>query len=651
MTAPTGAYAIDHTTPVGHGTVTLTAGTSFAIVGTDGAIAPIGGQGFYADDTRLISELAIRFDGAPLRVVEIGCADAELQVVGTVGDPTAPTLLVELVYNLADVLTLVLAIENLTAAACDLSIDLHISTDFADLFEVKRNVRPRGGLVAFGAVEEDLVLRYHNRGFRRGVKINVDRHDDVLRDGVHLTEHLGARATSTVTITATPMRSVHHSDIPAAADQQRRWLARVPEVPSTIPERIWHRSWSDLGTLLMRDAHEPHPMIIAAGSPWFMALFGRDSLITSLETLPYRTDLALGVLRALAARQGRRDDPVTLEQPGRIPHEVRRGEAVQRPDGWGATFYGTVDATPLFVYTLAAAWRAGADPEIIGTLLPAAELAVDWILGPGDLDGDGFVDYPGTIHGQAGLANQGWKDSDDAIRHPDGTVAQGPIATIEVQAYCHAALLALADLRDAFRAGDPAPLRERAAALSAAIDEKFWLDDEDCYAIALDGDGQPVRTVASNAGHMLFTTTAPPDRAARLARRLMADDMFTGFGIRTLNAANGGYNPLSYHCGSVWPHDTAIIAAGMLRYGLAEGHTLTAALFDAADHRGRLPELFGGFDRARRGRPMPYPTSCSPQAWAAGAPLLLAAEHAAVGAVASPRAAPASPGSRPAAWR
>jgi hypothetical protein len=625
MTDQSSSYGIERSTPSERATVTLSAGTVFAIVGIDGCIRADGAQGFYADDTRLISELWFRVDDGPLRVVESRTADRGLCVAGTVGDPTSPYLLVDLAFRLDERLTVALGLENLTAAARDVTVDLHVTTDFADVFEVKRGVRARGGLVTFGAEDEDLVLRYQNRDFRRGVKIEVDRPDEVLRDGIHVVQRLGPRATATVTATASPVRGEHHDDTPFGPESQTEWLGAVPSAPDCIPAHIWDRSWRDICTLLMRDALEPHPLIVAAGSPWFMALFGRDSLIASLETLPYRTDLAMGVLHALAARQGRGVDATTLEEPGRLPHEVRRGEVVQRPDGWGAIFYGTVDATPLFVMTLAEAWRRGADADAVAALLPAAERAVEWILGPGDPDGDGFVEYPGTVHGQAGLANQAWKDSDDAIRHPDGTLATGPIAAVEVQGYAHAALAALAELREVCGTGDPAPLVQRAGDLQAAIEAQFWLDDEDCYALALDGDKRPVRAVSSNAGHLLFTGTATGDRAARLVRRLMADDMFTGFGLRTLSASNAGYNPLSYHCGSVWPHDTALVAAGMLRQGFDEGVTLTQALLDAADDRGRLPELFGGFARSRRPRPLPYPTSCSPQAWAAGAPLLLAA--------------------------
>jgi glycogen debranching enzyme len=389
---------------------------------------------------------------------------------------------------------------------------------------------------------------------------------------------------------------------------------------------VWRRSSDDLGSLLMVDPDDPHRTIIAAGSPWFMALFGRDSLISSWQALVLDSSLAMSTLRALAARQGRAHRPETAEQPGRILHEVRGGEAVRTAQGWGEVYYGSVDATPLFVMTLEQAWRWGAPHDDVRALLTAAEGAVEWMIGPGDPDQDGFVEYAARTAPRPGLTNQAWKDSDDAVRHPDGTLAVGPITMVEVQGYCDAALRAMATLRDAFDTGDPAPLLARADALRDAIEDRFWVEDDDCYALALDGDERPVRSVSTNAGHLLWTGTASPEHAERLATRLLERDVFTGFGLRTLSSTNPGYNPLSYHCGSVWPHDTAIVAAGMLRYGLIDqGSAVAAALLDAAGcGDGRLPELFGGFAREEFDEPVPYPVACQPQAWSAGSiPFLL----------------------------
>ena len=624
--SPTG-YGFDVAVPVAdHDTVTLSTGTSFLIATTDGSIRPGGVQGYYVADTRLLNMLRLSIDGEMPRVLSTHQGGTALRVTGAIGDPVAPHLLVVQEIQLSDELMLTLDIENLTSDDRDVSVELAVNADFADLFDVKRGVPPRGGLVTYGALDDDLIFRYQNEGFRRGIRIHIDEPDVVLRDGIGITQRIAGHERITVHATATPVLTQRERPVGSARLHQQ-WLAGEPaSAPESVPERIWHRSWDDLGTLMMVDPIDTDRTIVAAGSPWFMALFGRDSLITSWGTLPYRTDLALGVLDALAARQGAHDDDTTLEQPGRIPHEARRGEAVQRAGGWGSTFYGTVDATPLFVMTLARAWRFGAPTERIEALIPAARAAVDWIVGAGDLDGDGFVEYPGVVTGASGLANQGWKDSFDAIRHADGSLAAGPIALVEVQGYCHAAFLALADLYEKFGGDDPAPWRERASTLRDAIEAQFWVEDIDCYALALDGDKRPVATVTTNAGHLLFTGTTDGDRAARVVRRLMAADMFTGFGLRTLSADNPAYNPLSYHCGSVWPHDTALVAAGMLRFDREAGRRLALALLDAAEPSGRLPELFGGFSRDDHSRPVPYPTSCSPQAWAAAAPLLLASE-------------------------
>lgn len=622
---PPHAYGFGRETAPETDTVTLTAGTSFLICRADGSISSGGVQGYYVADTRVLSTLLLTIDGEHPRVLAVHRAPTALHVVGSVGEAINPHLLVEQFLELGAELSLTITVENLTAVDRSVQIELTVHSDFADLFDVKRGSAPRGGMVTYGALDEDLIFRYQNAGFRRGVRIHVDEPDVVLRDGIVVVEPLTPHGVATVTALASPVLSHGHRSIDSG-HLRRRWLATAPGHDGEhVPARVWNRSWDDLGALLMRDPLDGRRMIIAAGSPWFMALFGRDSLMASWQTLPYRSDLALDVLEALAARQGRRYDRATLEEPGRIPHETRRGEAVERADGWGTTYYGTTDATPLFVMTLHRAWQLGADHERVAALVPAAVAAVEWMTHDGDPDGDGFVEYPGVVTGRAGLANQGWKDSHDAIRHADGTLADGPIALVEVQAYCHAAFLALADLHEAFGTGDPQPLRERAARLHDAIEERFWMDDEDCYALALDGAKRQVAGVSSNAGHLLFTGTATGDHAQRLCRRLMADDMFTGFGVRTLSSDNPAYNPLSYHCGSVWPHDTAVVAAGMLRVDRTAGARLATSLMDAADGVGRLPELFGGFSRDAHDRPIPYPTSCSPQAWAAGAPLLLAA--------------------------
>lgn len=334
-------------------------------------------------------------------------------------------------------------------------------------------------------------------------------------------------------------------------------------------------------------------------------------------------ELAVGVLQTLARFQGRDVDPRHDEEPGRILHEMRFGEAGSLSLGGGSIYYGTADATPLFVMLLGELRRWGVARDVVDELLPNADRAIEWIEQFGDADGDGYVEYQRAT--DRGLANQGWKDSWDGIRYGDGRVAQAPIALCEVQAYTYGAYLARAHF--AFEAGDTATyerFRARAAQLKTAFNRDFWLEDRGWFAVGLDADKRPIDSLTSNIGHCLWAGIVDEDKAERVAGTLTSPEMTTGWGLRTLSSANGGYNPISYHCGSVWPHDTAIVAAGLARYGFdAAAHQLIFGLLDAASAQGgRLPELFSGLDRGELPVPVAYPTSCSPQAWAAASPLL-----------------------------
>ena len=610
-------------------TATIVGSGSFLICSTDGWIHPGGMEGYFVGDTRMLSTMFGVFNGHPMQVIRTHAHDECIEVLGIVGDLVRPDLLVTTSLSISNArLQVELDIANLTNGPLDVVFDLAVASDFADIFDVRRSERPRSGFVGTGPSEGDLVLSYENGGFRRGLRISSGHDTEVLRDGIRVTLHLEHRGRDCLSVSGLPEGARHQPLIamgPPTATESVFDEHRPPPPGMEKWRLVWHRALDDLEDLLIADPLDPTRITIAAGSPWFMTLFGRDSLIASWESLILGTRLAENTLDALADRQGMRMDAVTEEEPGKILHEVRTGEAVMRSSGWGAHYYGTVDATPLFVMLLHEAWRWGADEDHVRRLMPAAERAIAWIEQFGDRDGDGFVEY-----GQAGspiftsLSNLAWKDSNDAVRTESGDIADGPIAMVEVQAYCHAALLALADLRERFRSADPQPLRDRARALQQHIDEAYWLDDLECYAMALDGSKKPVRSVSSNAGHLLWTGTALPERAHLLMPRLLQPDMFTGFGIRTLSTDNPAYNPLSYHCGSVWPHDTAIIAAGYAAYDNHEGaRTIAEALLSAAEPNGRLPELFAGFDKAEQPIPVPYASSCSPQAWAAGAPLLL----------------------------
>jgi glycogen debranching enzyme len=354
-------------------------------------------------------------------------------------------------------------------------------------------------------------------------------------------------------------------------------------------------------------------------------VFGRDALLTSLQLLAVNPGLALETLETLAGLQGSRQDPWRDEEPGKIVHEVRRGELAGAGVIPQTRYYGTVDATPLFVLLFAMHFEWTADRRFAERLLPNVTAALEWIDRHGDIDGDGFVEY--LCRSPLGSANQGWKDSPDSVVHTDGRQAVGPIALSEVQGYAYMAKVRVAGVFEAL--GDrtaAARLRAEAVALRRRFDAAFWMEDEGCFAMALDGDKRQVRTVTSNPGHCLYSGIVEDDKAELLARRLVQPDMFSGWGIRTMSATAAAYNPMSYHNGSVWPHDTALIAAGLYRSGFVEpADRVAAALFDAASHSRdlRLPELFGGFSRRAAGGPVAYPTACAPQAWAAGAPFLI----------------------------
>ena len=383
-------------------------------------------------------------------------------------------------------------------------------------------------------------------------------------------------------------------------------------------------SAEDIGALRMFDPDHPDRVVVAAGVPWFMTLFGRDSLLTSWMLLPVDPTGALGTLQTLAQLQGNRVDPLTEEEPGRILHEVRAGLDAEVALGGGNLYYGSIDSTPLFVMLLGELRRWGLATSEVDALIPHADRALEWIEQYGDRDGDGFVEYQRAT--DRGLVNQGWKDSFDGVSFAAGDLAKAPIALAEVQGYAYAAFLARAHFaREAGEVDVAGHWSERALRLKQRFNEDFWLPDRGYFAMALDAEKRPVDALASNMGHCLWTGMIDEDKAESVARRLMSPDMFTGFGVRTLGSTMGAYNPMSYHNGSVWPHDNAIVAAGLMRYGfVAEAQRIVLGLLDASEQMGgRLPELFCGFDRQEFNLPVAYPTSCSPQAWSAASPLYL----------------------------
>jgi glycogen debranching enzyme len=442
---------------------------------------------------------------------------------------------------------------------------------------------------------------------------------------------LGPYQTKLVGLTIEPVAGERRSpvlDFDVAVHQLRRsyedWERGCTRfvTDNELYNQLLDRSLRDLRALYM-GAEDGH--VLGAGIPWYATVFGRDSLITSHQLLSVNTLPASETLRFLARHQGARVDDWRDEQPGKILHEVRRGELAGAGVVPHTPYFGSVDSTPWFLILLGQHLRWTGDLAFAQELLPAAEAALRWIDGYGDADGDGFVEY--ECRSAGGIRNQGWKDSDDAIVHADGRSAEPPIALSEVQAYVYLAKLRMADLYGAMdREREAERLVQQAQTLRERFNEAFWMPDERTFAMALDADKRQVRTITSNPGHALYCGIVDEEKAAALAKRLLAPDMFSGWGVRTMSKAAAAYNPMSYHNGSVWPHDNALIAAGFKRYGFVRStNRIATALFDAAIQADdmRLPELFCGFTRRSPNRPVSYPVACSPQAWAAGSPFLL----------------------------
>ena len=388
------------------------------------------------------------------------------------------------------------------------------------------------------------------------------------------------------------------------------------------------RSLEDLGTLRMSAGFAPDEVFLAAGAPWFFTLFGRDSIWAARMLLPLGTELAGGTLRTLAARQGTRTDPETAEQPGKILHEVRSHELPLGEDGrvLPPLYYGTVDATPLWVCLLHDAWRWGLPADQVEALLPAAEAALAWMAEHGDADGDGFLEYLDL--GGHGLANQGWKDSGDSVQWRDGRLARGPIALCEVQGYAYEAAMSGAALLEAFGRPGAARWRDWAAALADRFRAAFWIEpagSEPYPAIALDADKRAVDSLTSNIGHLLGTGLLDAREEAVVARHLGSGLLDSGYGVRTMSTREAGYWPLSYHGGSVWAHDTAIVVAGLVRAGHPQvaGRLAEGLLAAATDLGQRLPELYSGDTRGSVPAVVPYPAACRPQAWSAASAVVL----------------------------
>src|SRR5213075_2848252 len=408
-------------------------------------------------------------------------------------------------------------------------------------------------------------------------------------------------------------------------DSLSAWQLRVPQLRASWEDlgRGFVQSVSDLASLRMRSDNTGIGKLPGAGVPWFMTVFGRDTLITCLQTLLFGPELARTALGVLAELQAKVDDPDIDAEPGKIVHEVRHGKAART---WHERYYGTVDATPLYLILLSEVWRWTDDAALVRDLKGPALAALGWIDNYGDRDGDGFIEYERRT--EHGLDNQSWKDSWDSQRFHDGTLAMTPIAPCEVQGYVYDAKRRVAELaRDVWRDRELAGRLEREAEeLRSRFDRAFWVDDRGgFYALALDGEKEQVDSLCSNIGHLLWSGIVPPKRVDAVVDQLMGDELWSGWGVRTMSTADAGYNPLAYHNGTVWPHDNSLIAYGLARAARwPEAHRIIRTMLTASGHFAyQLPEVFAGMHRSETGFPIAYPTAARPQAWAAGTPVLL----------------------------
>ena len=631
----------------------LANGRSFAVFGAAGDIvdSPLEALGFFASDTRHLSRFELRIARATPYFLSSYLSDDRAQFRATLtnaglGERGSANWLprnsigVDRGWVLNGVaLYHHVTLRNYARAAVEIEIDFLYGADFADVFEVRGLRRARRGQMLNPSVDGSRVeLRYQGLDHATRTteilfdyapnEIDAQRAVFALRLEPGESRKLECRITAGETLLSA-CATHRASNFRAAVEERQSELSRLRggwagisasnnELTSMIG-----RAMADLTSIVTHA--DGGGAFIMAGVPWFATLFGRDSIITALSILPFNPEIAAGTLETLAALQGTAADDTRDEQPGKIIHEIRSGETAVTGEVPFGRYYGSVDATPLFLWLYGRCVESTADLEFANRLWPSVERAIEWIERWGDRDGDGYVKYRRET--PLGLANQGWKDSPDAIFHHDGELARPPIALAEVQGYVYAACVSVASVAALLGHGHIADrLVTRAAALKRSFERDFWLDREGMIALAVDADGQPCRVMASNGAHCLATGLVDGERAQAMCRRLLADDMYSGWGIRTLSCNEPRYNPMSYHNGSVWPHDNAMAAFGLARAGDYSGAVkVLEGLFDASARlsTSSLPELFCGFRREPGLGPVPYPVACHPQAWSAASVFLI----------------------------
>lgn len=647
---------------------------TFLVCDHDGNIPAAGqaGLGLYYKDMRHLSKLDLMLNGQALNLLSSSDEDV-YRTVSLLTNPYLRTgeqhiesgsVAVLRCRAVRDAVYEKLTLTNYSQYPLALEISLELGTDFADLFEVRgfppgrsgRLLEPQHepGSLRLAYQGGDGVLRSTNIAYSTPPdSVETSRSEEPLAppgSAVRTASfpavdarllwrlELAPQEERTLDLSYTP--SIGHADGDAEEPHGQSYDTALEKLAASYD--AWAASAThvrtdneDFNALLRRSALDLRALTVSyptgrlpvAGIPWYAVPFGRDSLITSLQTLCFQPALAVGTLRFLAAYQGDQDDPWRDEEPGKIMHELRFGELAGSRQVPHTPYYGSVDSTPLFVMLFAQTVRWTGDRDLYDDLMPAVRRALEWIDKHGDLDGDGYIEY--HSRSERGIGNQGWKDSGDSLLYPDGSDVEPPVALVEAQGYVHAAKVWLAEVARSLGDDELAEgLEAEAEALRERFNRDFWLEQESYYAQALDSEKRPVPDITTNPGHALIGGIVPPERASRVAARLIAPDMAGGWGLRTRASTDANYNPMSYHNGSVWPHDNSLVAYGLACADQREAASEVAGqLLDAARHYRlfRLPELYCGWgpDEIALGRPADYPVSCSPQAWAAGTPYLL----------------------------